>query len=292
MKRTVLIIFLIAVCCMDGFAQRGFAKPAQSSQKTKSSLGDYSLGLKIGCPWNMMPISRLDNTRYTGLFGYLIGISGERNFKHLSIGLEGAFAQKGTRMRNSKYFQTSLDDYDYPLSGVLVSQYTLAYNVFTVRAPITWHFVSRAGTETVVPYIFLGPEMDLSSRKHLTITDGFHFHYGDPLCVIKKKEIIDGNMGGDWISDTIPTKVGVINTSIVGGAGVMITLPTDFSTLYLKADIAVNYGLNNLAANNEGSIRAHDVEINFKLVYPLKKRLHDASWSFRQRKRLFGFLRK
>ena len=280
MKKTVLIVLLFAFCCMDGMAQRSFSQPLKSSREFQSGLSDYSLSLKLGCPWSVMPVSNLDNTRFTGLFGYLIGIAGERNFEHFSIGLEGTFAQKGTRMRNTKTFQNSLQD--TPPSGTSVLRYTLAYNVFTVRIPLTWHFSGLPFNENIVPYVFAGPEFDIPSPKNYTLAKGFN--HPDPYCIIEKK-INDG----DWFQIDKPatTLKGIINASVVGGFGAMITIPTRKSSLFLKVDLAANYGLINLSASKEESIHAHSAELSFRLLYPIKKRLHDASWSFKKRRKLF-----
>ncbi|MBQ5958049.1 MAG: hypothetical protein IJL44_02535 [Bacteroidales bacterium] len=276
MKRAALVIvLLIACCCTNGVAQKGqYMKPLKSTKQTQSGLSHYNIGLKLGCPWSMMPVSHLDNTQYLGLFGYAIGITGERNFNRFSIGLEGTFAQKGTQMENTKLFQTSL--VDDPPTGTLVSKYILAYNVITIRMPFTWYLKGASGNGNFVPYLFVGPEVDLPSSFNLLYVD-HDFRTGDPYNVIKTSED-----GGPW-TETKGNVKPVLNASAVGGLGFMMKIPTAGSAFFLKFDAAVNYGLLNLSAAADESIHAHDLEVNATILIPVKKRLHDACYSFDRR---------
>lgn len=273
MKRAAfIIILLITCCCTESVAQGYFKKPLKASKHAQSGLSHYNIGMKLGCPWNIISVSYLNDTRHLGLIGYAIGITGERNFNRISIGLEGTFAQKGTRMENTKLFQTSLDD--DPPTGTLVSRYYLAYNVFTIRIPVTWYFHGILSNDNFVPYLYAGPEIDLPSPFNFLIVDG-GFKTGGPYNVIKRRE-----NNGPWV-ETQANNAPVINASAVLGVGMMLKLPTESSTLFFKFDAALNYGVRNLSAAADNSIFAHDLEVNATILFPIKRRLHDACYSFR-----------
>ena len=71
----------------------------------------------------------------------------------------------------------------------------------------------------------------------------------------------------------------------------MARIPTEMSAIILKFNVALNYGLLNLAwEKNDGgsplgiflpgdlSIRSHDVEANLSVVFPIKRQLKDACY--------------
>lgn len=269
---TLITVLLIACCCAEGVAQEFFKKPLKASKHAQSGLSPYNIGVKFSCPWNTMAISYLNDTRHLGLFGYAIGITGERNFNKISIGLESTFAQKGTRMENTKLFQTSLDD--DPPTGTLVSRYYLAYNVITIRIPITWYLQGILSNDNFIPYLYAGPEIDIPSPFNILFVDG-GFKIGDPYNIIRRRE--NNGPAVTTLGNTTP----VFNTSAVLGLGIMLKLPTESSTLFFKFDAAFNYGIRNLSATVDEKIHAHDLEVNATILFPIKKRLHDACYSFR-----------
>ncbi|MBO7084068.1 MAG: outer membrane beta-barrel protein [Bacteroidales bacterium] len=261
MKRTLILIFtLMALAGAKGFAQGQFRKPLKSTRQSIQGFSNYNVGLKVGCPWSYMQKLALKETTYNGNFGYLAGIFLERNLGRWSVGLESTFAQKGSKMHNEKEYEISLANF-----GILKTTYSVAYHVVTVRVPVSYYFKGMIKDDKVIPYVFVGPEFDIPLDTMVeSVTQRFDGPNGDnPLP--EKKEAFK----------PIP------NLSAVAGLGLMTKLRFENFSLILKFDAAFNYGILNLASKEKRwsqteGIHAHDVEVNFSVVYPIKKILHDA----------------
>lgn len=273
MKHTLLIgLLLMALCCSGAYAQRQFRKPLKSTSQSMLGFSNYNVGLKLGCPWSFMTKSDLHETVYDGNFGYLIGITGERNLGKLSIGLESTLAQKGTKMHNERKYQHSLSEALYTLK----TQYEVAYNVLTVRIPVTYYFKGMVRDDKIVPYVFAGPEVDIPL--------GFNFD----LFKLSKDTVaatiqqFDGPTGENPLPLKKEAFKSGLNVGLVAGLGFMTKIRFENSAIILKFDAAYNQGLFNLAVpTKEERIFANDVEVNFSIVYPIKKILHDACYNFR-----------
>ena len=276
MKRTLLTgLLLILLCCCETYAQRQFRKPLKSSNQSMLGFSNYNIGLKIGCPWSYMTKSDLRETTHDGHFGYSGGITAERNLGKWSIGLEGTYAQKGTKMHNKKPYQMSV----FPMQeGILKTQYEVVYNVVTIRVPFTYYFKGMIGNDALVPYLFAGPEVDIPLGKSEAIITRF-----------------DGPTGENPLPGRKEPFTPCLNAGAVAGIGLMTRVRFENSAIFLKFDAAYNRGLMNLAVptkeawkwpfgHQEKRIFAHDVEINLSVVYPIKKILHDACYNFRTKK--------
>lgn len=284
MKRTILIGLLLSLlCCGVVYAQDQYRKPLKSTNH-QSILGfsNYNIGLKFGCPWSYMTKSDLKETVSDGNFGYLVGIVGERNLGKWSVALESTFAQKGAKMHNTKPYQISLSQY-----GTLRTEYEVAYNVVTARIPVTYYFKGTVKEDKIVPYIFAGPEVDVPLGFNF---DLLAFKMNDVKAVIRR---FDGPNGDDPLPEIPEDFQPGINVSMVAGAGVMSKIRFENSAIIFKLDIAYNRGLMNLGVptaeawkwpfeQQERQIFAHDVEVNFSIVYPIKKILHDACYNFKK----------
>ena len=274
MKRLLLIGLLLTLFCRcETYAQRQFRKPLKSTSQSMLGFSNYNIGLKIGCPWSYMTKSDLSETTHDGHFGYLGGITAERNLGKWSIGLESTYAQKGTKMHNEKPYQISLTQ-----EGILRTQYEVAYNVVTVRVPFTFYFKGMIGDDKIIPYLFAGPEIDIPVSTSEAILTRFDGPNGDHPLPGRKESFVP-----------------CLNVSMAAGLGLMTRVRFENSAVILKFDAAYNRGLMNLAVptqeawkwpfeHQEKSIFAHDVEINFSIVYPIKKILHDACYNFRSKK--------
>lgn len=254
-----------------GYAQGQFRKPLKATRQSQLGFSNYNIALKLGCPWSYLAKSGLKETAYDGNFGYLIGIAAERNLGRWSVGLEATFAQKGTQMHNEKPYQISLTQ-----DGILKTKYEVAYNVATVRIPVTYYFKGTVKDDKVVPYIFIGPEVDIPLGFNF---DLWSFKTESPIMAVTQR--FDGPKGENPLpKETEPFAPG-INISAAAGIGLMTKVRFENSAIIFKLDAAFNYGIINLAS--EGSrwsqtegIHAHDAEINLSIVYPIKKILHDA----------------
>ena len=287
MKRTLLIgLLLILFCCCETYAQRQFRKPLKSTHQSMQGFSNYNIGLKIGCPWSYMSKSDLRETTHDGHFGYLGGITAERNLGKWSIGLEGTFAQKGTKMHNKKPYQMSI----FPMQeGILRTQYEVAYNVVTIRIPFTFYLKGLIGNDKVIPYVFAGPEVNIPLGFNF---DLWNFKMDTVVAVTKQ---FDGPTGQDPLPEEREAFKPGINVSMVAGMGLMTHVRFENSAIILKFDAAYNRGLMNLAVptkeawkwpfeHQEKRIFAHDVEFNVSIVYPIKRILHDAFYNFRTKK--------
>lgn len=202
----------------------------------------------------------LKETTYDGNFGYLAGLFLERNLGRWSVGLESTFAQKGTKMHNERTYEIGIADF-----GTLKTTYAVAYHVVTVRVPVSYYFKGMIKDDKVIPYIFVGPEFDIPVD---TIVESVTQRFDGP--------------NGDNPHSKVPEAFKPIpNLSVVAGLGLMTKLRFENFSLILKFDAAFNYGILNLASKKtrwsqtEG-IHAHDAEVSFSVVYPIKKILHDA----------------
>ena len=258
MKRPIVIsIILFLAFSLNMSAQGQFRKPLKSQkQGANLAFSNYTIGLKLGCPWSVLADSELTEVAYSGNIGYNIGIVAERYFPRLSIGIEGIFSQKGTKMYYDLPYQVSFTE-----NGIYHKEYFFGYNLVSVRTPTL-----RDGG-----FLFENPPTQT------TITT-----YGDV------KETIATNL------DTSP----LLSVNALAGVGLMARIPTETSAIIIKFDIAANYGLRNLAEEgfiwkqdptsgelvlkeNTHTIRSHDVEANLTIIFPIKKRLHDACYIYK-----------
>ena len=282
MKRTLLIGLLLTLLCSGAYAQRQFRKPLKSTSQSMLGFSNYNIGVKLGCPWSFMTKNDLHETVYDGNFGYLIGVTAERNLGKLSIGLESTFAQKGTKMHNQRQYQISLSQW-----GLLKTRYKVAYNVLTVRVPVTYYFKGMVREDKIVPYVFAGPEADIPLGFNF---DLFHLK-------MESVEAVTQQFDGPTGENPLPLKKEAfqpgINVGIVAGLGFMTKVRFENSAIIFKFDAAYNQGLMNQAVPTEEAFNwpfitqekrffANDVEVNFSIVYPIKKILHDACYNFRK----------
>lgn len=290
MKKTFLIVVLL-LFTVSLSAQRQFRKPLKSTkQGTNLALSNYTVGLKLGCPWSILLNSELSDVNYVGNFGYTAGLVIERYFNSFSIGIEGLFSQKGTKMSYDMEYQISLTTVDN-----FHREFYMGYNVASVRIPMTYYFKGFFRDNKVVPYVFIAPQVDLPL--------GFN-------ATLRKKEFVFEKIPLQYtlttygtVEDTqkkpVDTKA-LLSVNALAGLGLMTQIPTDGSAIILKFDIAANYGLRNMAEEgfiwkqvtdntgkkslvlkeNNKTIRSHDVEANLTIIIPIKKRLHDACWNF------------
>ena len=283
MKRTLLIGILLSLLCIgEGYAQRQYKKPLKSTSQSMLGFSNYNIGVKLGCPLSYMTKSDLTETVNEGHFGYLVGITGERNLGKWSVAVESTLAQKGAKMHNKRDYQISLLEW-----GRLKTQYEVAYNVLTVRVPVSYYFKGMIRDDKVVPYVFAGPEVDIPL--------GFNFDLMKLSMdsVTANIQKFDGPTGENPLPLKKESFKPGINVSLVAGVGFMTKIRFENSAILFKFDAAYNRGLMNLAVpTNEAwkwpfetqdkHIFAHDVEASVSIVFPIKKILHDACYNFRK----------
>lgn len=277
MKKRFVILILFALACLTQVQAQGqFRKPLKSTSYSQLGVSNYNVGLKLGCPWSYLDKSDLSETTIQGNFGYLVGLFGERNIGKWSVGLEACFAQRGTNMFNETEYQISLNE-----DGMVRTTYTLAYNVVTVRVPVTYYFKGLIKDDKVIPYLFVGPEVDIPLPFNFDLM-GFSL---DTVAAVTQK--YDGPTGEHFYYEQRDSFEPGLNVSIVGGLGLMSKIRTENSAFYLKFDVAYNRGLFNMAVptseawkwlfEDQGTtLFMHDVEASLSIVIPIKKILHDA----------------
>ena len=262
MKKALVIgILLLSLLSLEGYAQKQFRKPLKSAKMGKLWLSEFNAGIKLGCPWSVITKSTLHNIKYDGIFGYQAGVVAEWNHNRYSIGFEGLYGQKGTKMHKTVPYQISFTELD-----TLTSTYSMTYQVITLRLPFIYYQKGLVKDDFIAPYFFIGPSIDLPSPLQKTIT----------ATLVNK----DG-FGTTKENSTIPK---FLNVSVLAGLGVMLNIPTSGSNVLLKFDIAANYGVINLGTAQlvtEGTwIQSHDIEANLTLIVPIKKPLRDAGYYF------------
>ena len=288
MKRP-LVISILLLLAFSLSAQGQFRKPLKSQkQGANLAFSNYTIGLKLGCPWSVMLDSDLTKVNYTGNIGYNIGIVAERYFPRLSIGIEGLFSQKGTKMYYDLPYQLSLSQ-----TGIFHREYYMGYNVVSVRTPLTYYFKGAIKDDKMVPYVFIAPQVDLPLNMNATFRQGAFLYENPPsqTTLTTYGDVVDK------VVRPVDSK-SLLNVSALAGIGLMARIPTETSAIIVKFDIAANYGLRNLAEEgfiwkmdpntgelvlkeNAKTVRSHDVEANLTLIFPIKKRLHDACYIFK-----------
>lgn len=288
MKRS-LVISILFILAFSLSVQAQFRKPLKSQkQGANLAFSNYTIGLKLGCPWSLILDSDLTKVSYSGNIGYNIGIVAERYFPRLSVGIEGLFAQKGTKMYYDLPYQVSFNQ-----NGIFHREYYMGYNVVSVRTPVTYYFKGAVKDDKVVPYVFIAPQVDIPLNMNATIRRG-EFLYENPptqTTLTTYGDVVDK------LVKPVDTK-SLLNVSALAGVGLMARIPTETSAIIIKFDIAANYGLRNLAEEgfiwkqdpntgklvlkeNTRSVRSHDAEANLTVIFPIKKRLHDACYIFK-----------
>ena len=152
-RNAILLLLFFLAAVSSGMAQPRFRKPLKEQTPATFRFGNYHLGLKAGCPWNLLTKSDLAPI-YLGHFGYEFGLSAERNFKRLSVGMEVLWASRGTRMMGQSTYQPSLHTID-----VMRYETAIAYEVLTARTPITWYLMSPTA-QRATPYLFVAPGVE------------------------------------------------------------------------------------------------------------------------------------
>lgn len=295
MKKHALIAFLLLLS-VSLSAQGRFRKPLKSqTQEIILALSDYTVGLKIGCPWSYMPDSKFTDVIHSGNFGYTFGLAIERYLQSFSVGIEGLFSQKGAKMYYDMSYQQNLTTNSFFHREMLIG-----YNLVSARVPVTYYFKGIFKGNKLMPYMFIAPQIDIPLGFNATLRQG-KFLFETPL---KQHTITQyGSYSNTSTKDIL--KGALVNANALAGIGFMTTIRTENSAIIIKFDVAFNYGLRNLAEDgfiwkwdkdnkklvrkkNERIIRSHDVEANVTLIIPIKKTLRDAGYYFEDH-RLFHF---
>lgn len=299
MKRPLaIILFLFLTASLS--AQVQFRKPLRSQkQGANLAFSNYTIGLKMGCPWSVMLDSELSKVTYSGNIGYNFGIVAERYFSMFSVGVEALFSQKGTKMYYDMPFQQSLDS-----TGIFHREFSTGYNMVSVRVPLTYYFKGIFKNDQIIPYVFIAPQVDIPLSFNATLSKGeFLFKNPPTQTTITNYDIYINNQL-ESMDDTVTKPVNtnaLLNIGALAGVGLMARIPTDGSAIIIKFDVAANFGLRNLAEEgfiikkdhttdewvmkeNDHIIRSHDIEANLSIIIPIKRRLHDACYNFRTKK--------
>ena len=239
MKRSLVIGFLLLLS-VSLSAQRLFQKPLKSQkQGTNLAFSNYTIGVKLGCPWSLLLDSEILNVTYSGNIGYSLGLVAERYYSRFSVGLEGLFSQKGTRMFYEMPYQLSLDPNDI---DIFRRDFFFGYNVVSVRVPLTYYFKGVIKDDKMVPYLFVAPQIDIPLNFNATIRKG-KFLFEESLTQTTTTTY------GSFIDERQQPvdKSALLNISALGGVGLMARIPTESSAIIIKFDLAANFGLRNLA---------------------------------------------
>jgi len=291
MKRSLVIGFLLFLSVTLS-AQGQFRKPLKSQkQGTNLAFSNYTVGVKLGCPWSLLTDSKLSKVNYSGNFGYTFGLIAERYFSMFSIGIEGLFSQKGTKMYYDMPYQLSLDPNSPNYSGIYHREYFMGYNVASVRVPLTYYFKGVIKDDKVVPYLWIAPQVDIPLGFNATLRDGKFLYENPPT----HTTITTYDSYRDEIQNNVDASA-LLNISALAGVGLMARVPTESSAIIIKFDLAANFGLRNLAEEgfiwkkdssgnlvpkeNTRIIRSHDAEANITIIFPIKRRLRDACYYF------------
>ena len=283
-RNALLPLLLLLAVVSTGTAQSRFRKPLKEASHIPIRFADYHLGLKVGCPWNLLTKSDLAPV-YLGHFGYEFGLSAERHFKQLSVGMEVLWASRGTRMMGQSTYQPSLHTID-----VMRYETDIAYEVLTARTPLTWYVMSPF-TQRITPYLFVAPGIeyafDLDGNNRLNFqADSLQEFLENPL--VPATATYTQYIGPDTTIRTEPWAPPGLDLTVTAGTGVMATLPTRLQ-MAVKFDVGVRLGLRNLASealkNQSVRIRNCGVEASLTFFFGIQPPLHDACHYFQKRSR-------
>ena len=285
MKKTSIIITTLLLLAMSLciHAQGQFNKPLKSQkQGANLAFSDYTLGFVFGCPWSYMPKSDLHDVTYQGNIGYSAGMVAERYFNRFSLSLEGLFSQKGTKMYYEMPYQITLNN-----DGVYHREFYFGYNLISVRLPVSYYLKGTFKDDKVIPYFFVGPQIDIPLPFNASFKDG---KFSVDTTTYSTNITTFGNSHSE-VKELVSMG---LNASVLAGMGLMARIPTEGSAIIIKFNVALNYGLINLAweSNTDDTffdqlgmfltgdkcIRAHDLEANLSVVFPIKRRLRDACY--------------
>ena len=286
MKR-FLIIGILLVFVASANAQGQFSKPLKSQrQSTNLAASSNTIGVKLGCPWSLMIDSEFSHVSYAGNVGYNFGLVFEHYFSKFSIGIEGLFSQKGTKMYYDMSYQQNLTT-----NGIFHREYYLGFNMVSVRIPVTFYFNGAIKDDKFVPYAFIAPQFDMPLGFNAT------FRKGNFLMETPPTQTTITTYGSYYDEQTKPFDVSSLyNIGALAGVGLMTRIHTESSAIIIKFDVAANFGLRNLAEegfivkknssgdlvlkDNVNPVRLHDAEANVTVIFPIRRRLRDACYFF------------
>ncbi|MBO4327850.1 MAG: hypothetical protein J5831_00395 [Bacteroidales bacterium] len=280
-KPFLLLLFLSTLVSM-GMAQSRFKKPLRDQTNVPTRFGDYHLGLKVGCPWNHLVKSDI-RPIYLGRFGYEFGLSAERHFKSLSVGLDLLWASRGTWIMGQTTYQSSLHTFE-----TIRYETAIAYDVFTLRAPLTWYLMPP-NTQKVTPYVFVAPGLETSPGLLNLKAESLEAFF-DTL-IIPASVTYTEIHGADTNARSDNWAPPFLDLTVTAGTGVLVTLPTKAVPLSIKFDVGARVGLLNLASEalKKQGVRIHNVglEAGLTLFIGIDPPLHDACYTFQRKKKLF-----
>lgn len=283
LRKPLLLLLLLSTLVSTGMAQPRFRKPLKDYQTKNTRFGDWHVGMKIGCPWNLLTKSDI-NPVYLGHFGYEFGLSAERNFKSLSVGAEVLWARRGTRMMGQSTYQSSMHTFE-----TMRYETAIAYDVLTARTPLTWYLMPP-NRRKVTPYLFVAPgiewSIDFGGNNRLNLeADSLAAFLEAPLvpASVTYTEIV----GTDTLASPTPWTPPFLDLTVTAGTGVLVTLPTSPLPMALKFDVGARVGLLNLASEalKKQGVRIHNVglEAGLTLFIGIDPPPQDASRSFQKR---------
>ena len=221
MKRHLIIgIFLILAASAN--AQGLFSKPLKSQkQSTNLAASSNTVGVKLGCPWSLIIDSQFSKISYAGNIGYNFGLVFEHYFSKFSIGLEGLFSQKGTKMYYDMPYQESLTT-----NGIFHREYYMGYNMVSVRVPITFYFNGATKDDKFIPYMFVAPQVDIPLSFNATFRKGKFLMENPPT------QTTITTYGNYYDEQTKPLDVSSLyNVGALAGVGLMTRIHTESSSI-------------------------------------------------------------
>ena len=276
----LLLLLLLSMLVSTGIAQPRFRKPLKEPKAPSTKFGKYHLGVKLGCPWNVLTKSDITPV-YLGHFGYAFGLSAERHFNSLSVGLEVQWARRGTRLMGQTLFQTSLDSLD-----TFRFETRIKYDVITLRIPLTWYIMPPA-SHIATPYVFMAPGIERSLPIRLNLpADSLKAFLEMPFT----SPSVQYTTSMETEANETPWNPPFLDLTLTAGTGVLIALPSKPLPLAIKFDVGVRFGLLNLASDalkKDGvAIRNCGIEAGLTLFFGIDPPLRDACYYF-QKKTVF-----
>lgn len=273
MKRFLLLIVLILPLASLR-AQVGGKKPLRQKNYICRNTSDLSVGLKAGGSCSDMIYSSVTEAKAMGLFGPVGGLAMEWNANsHFSLGFDAMYVVRGTRKATDAEFLTSFTE-----TNTAHVDYCLTMNCIDFRIPLTYYIGYENDTRF---YAFVAPDFGLL----LNGNAAWHRTY------LKENPYYGST---DYEMPLTKANSRPFEISVMAGVGLRQRLQISRLQMYLKLDLAYNFGLSNDFSEAEinqesvfsgwgdiehetlGTRRMQALELKASLMVPLRKHLQDA----------------
>ncbi len=275
---TVFVIIALLSITLPAHSQRQWNKPLRSSNYVAAGVGSLQFGIKLGGLWNYFDYPSLNGnqwnhivgnpakyTHYDGKFGPIAGVAIEYKPNDLfSVGLEGHYAKRGTKMHHNKEYLVS-----YTMTDTTNTIFDCNLDALEVRIPFTFY---------IKTILFSDPQ---SRGLYASISPEVSYLLGGTMEMTKTRVSNDSIM--EHVLDTVgSSNMQRINYGVNCGVGYWSKHDMQGYSVIMKYELSFDIGVNNTFSNSEQAASPNNkrfhraVEASVSIMMPMKKRLRGA----------------